>query len=157
MKWRNTKLIYPRRVPLIVENPSLNAVLRTELRLPSDSGGKFRSNNHNNNTTLTQQIFHRGLFTNRPRSNSYSGPCLPTEAPASNAEIIELDSTEHTDKSETQGWQEVNGRKRLRNSPETMPRRQKQTKLNYWLAAPVPTSNSFAELETTDQPKPQIK
>ncbi|GBP97133.1 Nucleic-acid-binding protein from transposon X-element [Eumeta japonica] len=125
----------------------------TELRLPSDSGGKFRSNNHNNNTTLTQQIFHRGLFTNRPRSNSYSGPCLPTEAPASNAEIIELDSTEHTDKSETQGWQEVNGRKRLRNSPETMPRRQKQTKLNYWLAAPVPTSNSFAELETTDQPK----
>ncbi|GBP60981.1 Nucleic-acid-binding protein from transposon X-element [Eumeta japonica] len=153
MKWRNTKLIYPRRVPLIVENPSLNAVLRTELRLPSDSGGKFRSNNHNNNTTLTQQIFHRGLFTNRPRSNSYSGPCLPTEAPASNAEIIELDSTEHTDKSETQGWQEVNGRKRLRNSPETMPRRQKQTKLNYWLAAPVPTSNSFAELETTDQPK----
>ncbi|GBP66426.1 hypothetical protein EVAR_88760_1 [Eumeta japonica] len=87
----------------------------------------------------------------------FIGPCLPTEAPASNAEIIELDSTEHTDKSETQGWQEVNGRKRLRNSPETMPRRQKQTKLNYWLAAPVPTSNSFAELETTDQPKPQIK
>ncbi|GBP23644.1 hypothetical protein EVAR_80261_1 [Eumeta japonica] len=147
MEWSNEK------VQLFIE------LYEEEPAIWNPSSHKSRNNVHDAWTRikLSSQIFHRGLFTNRPRSNSYSGPCLPTEAPASNAEIIELDSTEHTDKSETQGWQEVNGRKRLRNSPETMPRRQKQTKLNYWLAAPVPTSNSFAELETTDQPKPQIK
>lgn len=82
---------------------------------------------------------------NRSRSNSYSGSTHYTEVPVTNATTEELHQTE--------SWQEVTNRKRLRSSPEAVIRNQKQTKLSYWLAAPIPTSNSFAELGDDDQLK----
>lgn len=95
------------------------------------------------------------MFTNRLRSNSYSEPSLLAEAPATDYHPTESHYTEESNTNDTQNWQEVNNRKRLRHSPETVERSQKQTKLSYWLAAPtpVPTSNSFAELEATNQPQ----
>ncbi|CAH0696129.1 unnamed protein product [Spodoptera exigua] len=127
---------------------------------PSDSGGgKFRSKNINTKTknpksNLTQQIFHKGLFINRPRSNSYSG--TSSEAPVTNTQTLEalyVENAHKNDQNDTQNWQKENSRKRLRSSPETTSRTQKQTKLSYWLAAPVPTSNMFAELAIPEETK----
>uniref|UniRef100_A0A2H1VF11 SFRICE_014931 n=1 Tax=Spodoptera frugiperda TaxID=7108 RepID=A0A2H1VF11_SPOFR len=63
------------------------------------------------------------------------------------------------EESEEQFFTEVHYGKRQRSSPEAVMRNQKQTKLNYWLAAPaVPTSNSFTgldELELADKPETQ--
>ena len=125
---------------------------------PSDSGGgTFRSKNliqrtNNSKPNLTQQVIYKGLFTNRPRSNSYSG--IPSEISVTNAQSLETLDKEYDHKNEendTQNWQEVNSRKRQRSSPNMTTRSQKQTKLSYWLAAPVPTSNMFADLETTEK------
>ncbi|KAH9644980.1 hypothetical protein HF086_003310 [Spodoptera exigua] len=100
------------------------------------------------------QIFHKGLFINRPRSNSYSG--ISSEAPVTNTQTLEalyVENAHKNDQNDTQNWQKENSRKRLRSSPETTSRTQKQTKLSYWLAAPVPTSNMFAELAIPEETK----
>lgn len=136
---------------------------------PSFSGGgKFRSINVTTKTkdsipNLTQQIFHKGMFINRLRSNSHSGSTsltdglVPNENPTTNEVTEESNFTDIQtnigDEINTQDWKEVNNRKRLRTSPETGLCNQKQTKLSYWLAAPIPTSNSFAELADNNKPK----
>ncbi|CAG5024952.1 unnamed protein product [Parnassius apollo] len=82
---------------------------------------------------MTQQLFHKGMFTNSPRLSSFSG--------ATNQGNIEL--ADKTDKeSEEQLFTEVYCGKRQRSSSDAVMRNQKQAKLNYWLATPaVPTSN----------------
>ncbi|CAG5014887.1 unnamed protein product [Parnassius apollo] len=99
---------------------------------------------------MTQQLFHKGMFTNRPRSSSFSG--------ATNQGNIEL--ADKTDKeSEEQLFTEVYCGKRQRSSPDAVMRNQKQAKVNYWLATPaVPTSNRFKGLEVIEQAdKPEIQ
>jgi len=51
-------------------------------------------------------------------------------------------------KESQEGWTNVSSKKRPRNSPDTISRGLKQTRLsNYWLSAPVQTSNNFAALD----------
>lgn len=99
---------------------------------------------------MTQQLFHKGMFINRPRSSSFSG--------STNQGNIEV-ADKPAEESEEQFFTEVHYGKRQRSSPEAVMRNQKQTKLNYWLATPaVPTSNSFTgldELELADKPETQ--
>lgn len=110
------------------------------------------------NKTLTQQIFHPGLF-NRPRLQSLTD-C------SQNINNEEISSDTLTDTSsimnqDTTKWTEAQSRKRPRNSPEA-DRNQKQSKLStYWLSQPVPTSNSFSALENDEDkqeevPQPQL-
>lgn len=92
------------------------------------------------NKTLTQQIFHPGLF-NRPRSQSLSD-CTNDQ----NSHNPGVSTQPNQNPAPT--WTDVPNRKRLRNSPEN-DRRPKQTKLGtYWLSQPLPTTNSFDGLET---------
>lgn len=99
---------------------------------------------------MTQQLFHKGMFINRPRSSSFSG--------STNQGNIEV-ADKPAEESEEQLFTEVHYGKRQRSSPGAVMRNQKQTKLNYWLATPaVPTSNSFTgldELEQADKPETQ--
>lgn len=98
------------------------------------------------NKTLTQQIFHPGLF-NRPRSQSLS-ECRSTNV--QNNDSLEV-STQPNQNSAGTSWTEVPNRKRQRDSPEN-DSRQKQTKVGtYWLSQPLPTSNSFSVLETEEE------
>ncbi|CAH2083988.1 unnamed protein product [Euphydryas editha] len=100
------------------------------------------------NKKLIQQVLHSSLFKPRPRSSSVGN--IPIETPTEKKpEKIEVHQSSLTEQAK---WQEVNHRKRMRGSPENTNRNQK-TKPNYWLAPPIPTFNSFSELENTDQPK----
>lgn len=107
----------------------------------------------NDSKTLTQQLFHKGMFMNRPRSSSFSG--------TTNQDKTTIDLTDETAREQLvdQQFTEVHYGKRLRSSPDAIMRSQKQTKLNYWLAAPVvPTSNSFTALDGIEQAdKPEIQ
>jgi len=68
----------------------------------------------------------------RQRSSSFSGVLPLTE--------FSSDSQE--------GWTNVSSKKRPRNSPDTISRGLKQTRLNnYWLSTPVQTSSNFAALD----------
>jgi hypothetical protein len=67
-----------------------------------------------------------------------------------------LRKQKHSNLDNDHNWTEVNSRKRQRQSPETL-RAYKQTKLNYWLASPTTTSNSFALLDETPGPKEAIE
>lgn len=99
--------------------------------------------------TLTQQMFHKAMFTNRPRSSSISG--YPSTSQQSSEIInVDLDSYNKSDTDENKdSWMEVEDkRKRPRSSPETSGRQQKQSKPNtYWLSQPITTSNSFSQLD----------
>lgn len=92
-----------------------------------------------------QQILHKEMFLNRPRSNSFNG--------STSAESIQTSLQQHTtentsDSISEQPFTEVYYGKRQRSSPDVGKRTQKQAKLDYWLGAPaVPTTNSFKELE----------
>lgn len=98
------------------------------------------------NKKFTQQVFHPSLFKARPRSSSVGN--IPIQTPIEKElEETELHQPSHTKKIT---WQEAKNRKRLRGSPENTSRNQK-TKPNYWLATPIPTFNSFSELENTDE------
>lgn len=101
------------------------------------------------NKKFVQQAFHPSLFISRPRSASV-GNISAHITIEDEPEKTKIDSTNRSKHVE---WQEVNHRKRQRTSPEGTVRSQK-TKLNYWLGTPIPTSNSFSELENTDQSKP---
>ncbi|CAG9583364.1 unnamed protein product [Danaus chrysippus] len=94
-----------------------------------------------NSKTMTQQLFHKGMFMNRPRSNSFSG--------TTNQDKATIDLSDVTvGESEDQQYTEVHYGKRLRSSPDASIPSQKQAKLNYWVAAPtVSTSNSFIPLD----------
>lgn len=99
-----------------------------------------QNDSSNAKKTMSQQIFHRGMFTNRPRSNSFGSNA--------GSSLISLDTItpNNTVVDGNDGWKEV-ARKRQRQSPEKL-NKPKQVKLNYWLDANVSTSNSFSELET---------
>ena len=101
------------------------------------------------NKKLIQQVLHPNLFKTRPRSSSVGNiPAqIPTERDPEKTEVHQPSHIEHAK------WQEVNHRKRTRNSPESTSRNQK-TKPNYWLATPVSTYNRFSELDNTDQMRP---
>lgn len=121
-------------------------------------GNNMESSNLNTNKPvnkiLTQQIFHPNLF-NRTRSQSLSDFRSSTVQPSGPSQT-------NTDP-ESSTWTEINSRKRQRESPEN-DKSQKHTKLStYWLSQPIPTSNSFSELDdgvdesqtqTERQPKP---
>lgn len=113
-----------------------------------------------NSKALTQQLFHKGMFINRQRSNSTSGLTnLTVQTSDSTVELPEKTNQP----TQEQEWKQVNYGKRQRSSPEATLRNHKQTKLNYWLAtsAATPTSNRFKELETlehndnSDKPAPK--
>lgn len=92
---------------------------------------------------MTQQLFHKGMFINRPTSSSFSG--------STNQGNIEV-ADKPAEESEEQFFTEVHYGKRQRSSPEAVMRNQTQTKLNYWIATPaVPTSNSFTGLDELEQ------
>lgn len=119
---------------------------------PTNSGGdKFRLNvlNEKNENVdqhkkiLCQQIFHKGMYLSRPRSNSFSGQLVDSNTDKG---IPSREDTSNDHQIQDQDWTLVQNRKRLRNSPDATIRAQKQSKLNYWLAAPTRTSNSFSEL-----------
>ncbi|KAJ8708360.1 hypothetical protein PYW07_010485 [Mythimna separata] len=94
---------------------------------------------------LTQQIFHKGMFENRPRSYSASEILTTTpQRPNTQKQVSPNTSKEGT------------GKKRLLSSPDSMKGPSKQSKLNtYWLSQtqPVPTSNRFALLENDESQK----
>ncbi|XP_050677224.1 uncharacterized protein LOC126973896 [Leptidea sinapis] len=113
--------------------------------------GEGESRCYMKSTTLTkpalQQVFHKGLIINKTRSNSFSES-------ANNSHYLvkanpPIDPTEST--SQEASWTESTNRKRLRNSPDAQTRTLKQTKLNYWLVAPVTTSNRFDLLDDESQ------
>ncbi|CAG4954316.1 unnamed protein product [Colias eurytheme] len=98
-----------------------------------------------NPKTMTQQLFHKGMFINRPRSSSFSGSTNQR-----NTDLV--DKTTEESESEEQLFTEVYYGKRQRSSPDALIRNQKQAKLNYWLATPaVPTSNRFKALDDIEQ------
>lgn len=141
--------------------PAQSCSQRLSPGCPTESGGgKFRLNEQSKNNQITnhkilsQQVFHRSMFTNRRRSNSFNSH--PTDRITS-AGISTTDENS-SDVEQNEEWTEIRNKKRLRSSPEALIRSQKQTKLNYWLAAPTPTSNSFSALNndpvTTEVLKP---
>ncbi|CAG4950937.1 unnamed protein product [Colias eurytheme] len=90
---------------------------------------------------ITQQILQTGIF-NRPRSHSLSEVNRANITATCDNQNQMRQNKEHTT------WTSVQGKKRQRDSPIN-DRALKQTKLNaYWLSEPVPTSNSFAELDS---------
>ena len=97
--------------------------------------------------TLTQQIFHPGLF-NRPRSQSLSD-C--------NHHNTDLQTeTRVQDPPDTANWTEVSSRKRQRSGPELAKCLKQSTLSTYWLSQPVDISNSFSVLENEESnPPPQ--
>lgn len=93
--------------------------------------------------TLTQQIFHKGMFESRPRSNSIS------DIPITTSQEISTQTQQDIQNNDTENWQQVQSKKRLR-SPDDTRKPSKQTKLGtYWLsqAEPISTTNSFAQLD----------
>lgn len=111
--------------------------------------------NQTNEKAHTQQIFHRSLLLNRPRSISFSESSTNSTIhlkapPPSHSTNSGKEKENHGDIDDT--WKEVSGKKRQRNSPEYESRHHKQSKLSsYWLSATVPTFNSFASLEDSEQ------
>lgn len=98
----------------------------------------------------------RSDLLERQRSSSFSGFPVAnqltedsqqtTENNYINKNKVYQDHTTTNDK-----WTEVK-KKRLRDSPKTLKRNLKQTKLNnYWLSNPVPTFNSFDNLDVETQ------
>lgn len=109
------------------------------------------------NKTLTQQVFHPGLF-NKPKQQSVNEIC--NENTNDNDRIspdVSLES-QGNQNTESSKWTVAQKRKRQKNSPEAN-KNQKQSKINtYWLSQPVPTSNSFSDLENDEdkeEPQPQ--
>lgn len=105
--------------------------------------------------TVTQQLFHKGMFLNRPRSNSLSE--TSTKCPRSTLNDEAPDKAKlPTQENETE-WTQATYGKRQRSSPDSAKRSHKQTKLNYWLATPgIPTSNRFKgldDIENRDMPE----
>lgn len=96
-----------------------------------------------------QQTVQEGMTLNKSRSISSSAPDI-TENDDSHSRTTRDTKTSEKQEQE-QNWKDVQYRKRQRSSPELPSRRLKQTKLNYWLAAPIPTSNRFEEIGLEDQ------
>lgn len=104
---------------------------------------------------FTQQIFHKGLFENRPRTNSLNDILVPTTQELEN--YSEPQDKQARDKA---NWEEVTGKKRLRASPDSNKGPAKQTKLStYWLSQtqPILTSNSFSQLVDDDTKDPETE
>lgn len=103
--------------------------------------------------TLKQQIFHPSLFT-RQRTQSLTD-CRTTQD--SSYQLVSEATTQLPLNTVDTPWSEVPNRKRLRSSPVSN-RVQKQSKTGtYWLSQPLPTSNSFAELENQEDDGPQTQ
>lgn len=113
------------------------------------------TNTKQDKKNLSQQIFHKAMFHDRPRSQSFSNGS-DMEEPTGHASVTNCEEIENSSSS----WSEVQPRKRPRNSPENNnANAQKQTKLShYWLSNPVPTSNSFEalNLDKTTEREPEI-
>lgn len=98
--------------------------------------------NTTNNKTLTQQIFHEGMFETRPRALSLG------DYPNTNLTVQDI-APEPSGSNDDRNWTQVTGKKRPNSSPESNGT-QKQTKLDtYWLSQrqAIPTTNRFASLE----------
>lgn len=106
-------------------------------------GNKMNDKNNDNPPNLTQQVFHKALFLNRPRSQSLSD--VTRTHKESNTKSINEHCPPESDES---NWTKVQGRKRPRNSPDNNNlKAQKQTKIdNYWLGQSIQITNSFDEL-----------
>lgn len=90
----------------------------------------------------------------RPRSNSFS-ETLSQQIPQRNSQPLSVDTSDKSP-NKNDGWSEMTGKKRSRDSPNTPDSKHtKQAKLNdYWLNSKIPTQNRFERLPIeSDEPK----